>query len=236
MVTIDDVPIDFATTGRQGQQLVALLAMRHGSVLPRSAVIDALWPFCAGEARGAANLAALLSKIRKILAPLPLVSSQGCLGLPLPSDSYVDSEVAGRALHAAEAAVARCDWRTGWARGLSAVFVLEREFMPSFECEWVVRERARAAEAKVRALRSYARACLGLGGAELASAERSARKLIELNPVAERDYRLLMEVLDESGDRGAAVGVYHSLRAALRDDLGVLPSADSEAALQRLLA
>jgi SARP family transcriptional regulator, regulator of embCAB operon len=234
-VSLEHGLADFTITGRQGQQLVALLAMRSGGVLTRSAVLEALWPTCAGEDRAAANLAALVSKTRKVIKPLQLVSYQGCLCLQVPDGSYVDSEVAAAALHAAEAAAAKRDWRSAWARGLSAVFVLEREFMPSFEADWVLRERARAAEARVRALRCYARACLGLGGSELASAERSARKLVELNPLAECDYRLLMEVLAQSGDPGAALCVYQRLRAALSDELGVLPSADSQAAFQQLL-
>jgi SARP family transcriptional regulator, regulator of embCAB operon len=234
-VAIGDELVDFTIVGRRGQQLVALLAISGGGVLSRTAVLEALWPRCVDPGRRAANLAALLSKTRKVIAPLPLVSSQGCLGLRLPSDSYVDTRVAAGALHAAEAALGRRDWRTAWARGLSAVFVLEREFMPSFEGEWVDRERARAADAKVRALRCYARACLELGGSELPSAERSARKLVRSNPIAECDHLLLMEVLSRCGDTGAALHVYYSLRAALRDELGVGPSAATQATFRRLL-
>ena len=235
-VMIEDQPVDFTITGRQGQQLTAILATYRGGVVARSALVAALWPDGRDPSRTAANLAALVSKTRRVLAPIQIVSSQGCIQLPLPPGTCVDSEVASTALHAAESAAGRSDWKTAWAQGLSALFVLERDFLPGFDGAWASRERAEAAEARLHALRCYARACLELGGAELASAERSARKLIEANPMADTGYCLLMEALDKQGDRAAALGVFERLRVTLRDELGVSPGPASTAMFRNMLA
>jgi pentatricopeptide repeat protein len=86
-----------------------------------------------------------------------------------------------------------------------------------------------------RALACYAEACLQLGGAELASAERSARRLIDSQPLSETGYCLLMRSLAERGDHAAALGVYDQLRRRLRDDLGASPSPATQALYAHLL-
>ncbi|HEV7657374.1 MAG TPA: bacterial transcriptional activator domain-containing protein [Mycobacteriales bacterium] len=53
--------------------------------------------------------------------------------------------------------------------------------------------------------------------------ERAARRLIELVPVGETGYRLLMRAQADQGDVAAALCTYERLRAILRDELGVLP-------------
>jgi DNA-binding SARP family transcriptional activator len=107
---------------------------------------------------------------------------------------------------------------------LSAVFVTQREFLPEFDGDWVVRRRAAGRQMHADATACYACACLELGGAELASAERAARRLVELEPLAERGYWLLMRALARRGDQASALLVYERLRVTLREELGVAPS------------
>jgi SARP family transcriptional regulator, regulator of embCAB operon len=80
-----------------------------------------------------------------------------------------------------------------------------------------------------------ARACLGIGGAELDTAERSARTLIERAPYREPGHRLLMETLAARGNDAEALVVYEHLRARLREDLGASPSRETQALHRRLL-
>jgi pentatricopeptide repeat protein len=75
-----------------------------------------------------------------------------------------------------------------------------------------------------RVLACYGEACLHLGPGELAGAERSARALIAVDPVAETGHRLLMRAHVAQGDRGAALAVYEQMRRALREHLGTDPS------------
>jgi two-component SAPR family response regulator len=62
--------------------------------------------------------------------------------------------------------------------------VARRPFLPEAEAPWAETWRRRLADVRIRALESYAKTCLELGGAELPGAERAARELVE---VARRD-------------------------------------------------
>ena len=70
---------------------------------------------------------------------------------------------------------------------------------------------------------AYAAACLGLGGTEVAGAERAARRLLEHNPLRETGYRLLMQALAARGNVAEALQVYEGARMRLRDELGIPP-------------
>ena len=87
----------------------------------------------------------------------------------------------------------------------------------------------------VQALELGGAASLRIGGAELATAERTARRLVELAPLRESGTRLLMELLDRMGNRAEAIVVSDELRVRLRDELGVAPSPEGQAAHRSLL-
>ncbi len=91
------------------------------------------------------------------------------------------------------------------------------------------------AEVNLRALEAYGRAGLGIGGTELAAAERSGRSLVRLEPFRESGYRILMEALAAEGNGAEALRVYDDLRRLLRDELGTAPSAATQALYRRLL-
>ena len=88
----------------------------------------------------------------------------------------------------------------------------------------------------MRSLELVARACLGIEGGELATAERAARSLIDLAPYRESGHRLLMEALSARGNGAEALVVYEHLRLALRDELGAAPSASTQALHRQLLS
>lgn len=209
--------------GRRARLLVAYLASHPHSATERGSLIEQLWqPEIPGLGAGG-SFAAMLSKTRAVLAPAE-IRGRASLQLVLPPDSLVDSERAAAALHRAQAAAAVRDWRQAWAQGLSAVFVTQREFLPEFEAPWISRRRAEAHQAHYDATACYAQARLELGVTELASAERCARRLVMLDPLAERGYWLLMRALAQRGDRAAALIVYEQLRTILRNELGASPS------------
>jgi DNA-binding SARP family transcriptional activator len=72
-------------------------------------------------------------------------------------------------------------------------------------------------------LESYAAPSLGIGGVELPSGERTARRLVEREPFRESGHRLLMRALAEGGNVADALRVYECLATLLRDELGVDP-------------
>ena len=63
----------------------------------------------------------------------------------------------------------------------------------------------------------------GLGGTEIAGAERAARRLLEHNPLRETGYGLLMQALAARGNVAEALHVYERARTVLRDELGIPP-------------
>jgi SARP family transcriptional regulator, regulator of embCAB operon len=100
----------------------------------------------------------------------------------------------------------------------------EREFLVGLDAPWIDENRRLLADMRLRALECVAAAGLGLGGPELASAERSGRALIEAAPFRESGYRFLMEALAARDNVAEALVVYDELRRLLRDELGIAPS------------
>jgi DNA-binding SARP family transcriptional activator len=74
-----------------------------------------------------------------------------------------------------------------------------------------------------------------LGGAEIATAERAARRLIDLSPYRETGYEELMQALERQGNIAEALRVYERLRGLLREELGIVPSPAVQRVHQRLL-
>jgi SARP family transcriptional regulator, regulator of embCAB operon len=87
----------------------------------------------------------------------------------------------------------------------------------------------------IRALESYAKTCLELGGTELPGAERAARQLVEEAPLRESGHLLLMRTLAASGNVAEALIAYERLRILLREELGVDPSDAVQEEYVRLL-
>ena len=206
--------------GRQGRLLLAFLAVNRLRTVSRDEALEALWP----DGRDA-GLAPLLSKLRRVVE---------LDGLRLSAD-WVDVEAATDALHHAESALAQGEPRRAWAPAQVALFVSGRPFLLGEEASWIDDERRRLAALHVRALEAYAGSALGVGGTELVAAVRAARRLVEREPYRESGYRLLMDALDREGNCAEALLVYESLRARLRDDLGINPSGPTQALHRRLL-
>ncbi|HTY71806.1 MAG TPA: BTAD domain-containing putative transcriptional regulator [Actinomycetes bacterium] len=217
--------VDDRLPGRQGRLLCGYLVLNRHRYVPRGELIDAIWP-----ARPPGNvdsgLSALLSKIRQVLGTSS-VDGRATLRLRLV-DPWVDLEVAREAVHRAESSVAAGDWVRAWAPSQVALFAAERGLLAGEEGEetfdWLVDERRRLAETRLRALEAYGSSCLGIGGSELAAACRAGRSLVEVEPFRESGYRLLMRALAAQGNLAEALLVYDRLRRTLREELGVSPS------------
>jgi DNA-binding SARP family transcriptional activator len=127
-------------------------------------------------------------------------------------------------VHRAESAVVQRDWARAWSAALCAQYVAARRLLPDLDDRpWLDDWRRRLDHTLERALEAYAAACLGLGGTELAGAERAARRLLDHNPLRETGYALLMRALAARGHVPEALGVYEGARTVLRDELGIPP-------------
>jgi len=222
VVELDGRRVEHELPGRQGRLLLAYLVANRVRTLTRDDVVGALW--ADGHDGG---LAPLLSKVRRVV-PLD--------GLRVDVAALrVDVEEAVAAVHRAESALAQGQAHDAWGPSQVAMFVCGRPFLSGESGEWTEDERRRLAELRVRALEAYGRSTLGVGGTELAAAVRAGRALVELEPYRESGHRLLMEALEQEGNCAQALLVYEALRARLRDDLGISPSAETQSLHRRLL-
>lgn len=217
----------------QGRLLFVYLAQHRMRPMSRDDVAGAIWPDEA-PAAAEANLRVLISRLRRLLGADTL-EGRNTLRLVLPPDAWVDIEVAAQKIHEAEAGVHVRDWSRALPAASTAFTIAERGFLPGSDVPWVVERRRWLEDIRIRALECDGIASLGIGGSEVAAAERDARRLLHLVPYRESGYRLLMEALARQGNTADALIVYEQLRRLLRDDLGTSPSAQSQALHRHLL-
>jgi DNA-binding SARP family transcriptional activator len=227
VVRIEGRRIDEELPGRQGRLAFAYLAAHRHRPVTRDELIDALWD----EPSSSDRLSPVLSKLRAVVP----IEGRGEVRLGLPDNAWIDLEAASEGLHRAESAAARGDWSGTWGPGRVAQHVASREFLPGESARWIDEQRRRLEEILVRSLELVGRACVAIGGGELDTAERSARRLIAQAPYRESGHRLLMETLATRGNTAEALLVYDALRRRLRDELGAAPSAETQALHRRLL-
>jgi SARP family transcriptional regulator, regulator of embCAB operon len=207
---------------RQGRTLFAYLVLQRPRAVGRDELIEAIWASAAPKNHAQA-LTVLLSKVRAAVGS-DVLAGRGEVRLTLPSGARVDVEQALAAVHRAESAVVQQDWARAWSAALCAQYVADRPLLPGQDdLPWLDGWRRRLDDTLERALEAYSAACLGLGGTELAGAERAARRLIEHNPLRETGYGLLMQALAVRGHVPEALRVYERARTVLRDELGIPP-------------
>jgi DNA-binding SARP family transcriptional activator len=231
---VADRRIDQELPGRQGRLLFAYLAVNRDRVASRAELAEALWP---QELPSAPDLAlsALLSKLRRLL-PDGALAGRSAIRLELGRDARVDVEAARDGIHRAEALIAAGDWHAAIGPNLVAHNISQRGFLPGEEGPWIDEVRRELEEIRVRALECTARRSLGMGGSEVAVAEHTARRLIDLSPYRESGYALLMEAFERQGNIAEALRVYESLRGVLREELGIVPSPGVQRVHERLLS
>jgi DNA-binding SARP family transcriptional activator len=227
-VELDGRRVEDELPGRQGRLLFVYLAAHRKRPARRDALLEAIWP---GGASAEA-LSPLLSRLRRVV---PL-EGRGAVQLALPADAWIDLEAATEALHRAESAIARGAWEETWGPARVAQHVCARGFLSGEEAPWVDELRRRVEETYLRSLELVAQSCVRIGGAELDTAERSARRLVAQAPYRETGYRALMEVLQARENSAEALQVYERLRTLLREELGASPSPATQALHRKLLA
>ncbi|HEY7076563.1 MAG TPA: BTAD domain-containing putative transcriptional regulator [Solirubrobacteraceae bacterium] len=227
--------LDPSLPGRQGRALFAYLVLQRPATVGRDELIEAVWADHPPDNRAAA-LTVLLSKLRAAVGA-DVLSGRGSVSIVLPPGARVDVEQALDALHRAESAVVQGDWARAWSAALCARYVSARPLLPEHDGPaWLDRWRRRLDDVHDGALEAYAAACLGLGGTEIAGAERAARRLLEHNPLRETGYGLLMRALAARGNLAEAMQVYERARTLLRDELGIPPGPAMQQVHATLLA
>jgi len=222
VIELDGRRVEDKLPGRQGKVLFAYLAANRHRPVGRDELIAALWSHWTPEGADS-GLSALLSRLRRVLGPDRL-EGRSTLQLQLPPWSWIDLEAAMEAIHRADSALRRPDWASAWAAARVPLHIACRPFLPGEDAPWIDDLRAQLSTVYLRSLETTAHAGLAIGGTELDTAERCARKLIKEAPYRESGYRLLMELLTRRDNISEALQVYEALRQKLRDDLGASPS------------
>ena len=219
--------------GRQGRILFAYLVATRARRSTRDELVGALWPEGPPDA-AEASLAALLSKLRRVLGPESL-EGKGDVRLALPAEAWIDFEAAASGIHRAESAVAQERWTEAWAPARTALYVADRGLLPGYDAPWIEERRHWLEDVRLRALECVGAVGLHMGGTELAAAERAARALVASAPFRESGHRLLMEALAAQDNGAEALRAYDRLRVLLREELGVPPGTATQQLHRRLL-
>jgi hypothetical protein len=119
------------------------------------------------------------------------------------------------------------------ARGGNAIAQYRGHLLPGVYDDW-------AAEARAQLERQCVELCDLVGAAraragDLPGAVGAARRRIELQPLEEIGYRILMGLQADMGDRAAAMSTYHHCASVLERELGVAPDDATRAAFSRLM-
>jgi DNA-binding SARP family transcriptional activator len=214
--------------------LVTYLTVHAGVPHARQRIAGLLWPE-SSDAQALTNLRRELHHLRHLLrADDSLqVTARDLCWVDAPT-CQVDVRVFDTERAAALAAAAAGDDDAAIEHGGNAIAAYRGDLLPGVYDDWLGEARTRLERHCVELcdLVSAARARAG----DLAGAVTAARRRIELQPLEEVGYRVLMGLQADMGDRAAAVSTYHHCASVLERELGVVPDDATRAAFQRLIA
>jgi len=234
----DVVGDEASLPGRQGRLLFCFLVLNHGLPLARHELVNAVWGESVPEVVDA-SLNALISKLRRFLNAAglndaaALESSFGSYRLQLPAASWVDIHQAELSLHEAESAARSGDMPALYAAAIVAGAVAKRSFLAGESLPWVVAQRERLRTLLVRTLDYQCDFYQWHGERDVAL--KLAQEAVAIEQLRETGHLRLMRLLLEQGNRAEALRAYDRFRRLLRDELGVSPSAETEALYLTLL-
>jgi DNA-binding SARP family transcriptional activator len=200
------------------QRVLAFLALHEHPVL-RAYAAGSLW-LDASEAHAHASLRSALWRLRRDRSAHGLVDASGeqlRLGAGVDVDLREAEAVARRALNGGGG---RHD---DLARQLSA---LGGDLLPDWYEEWVLLERERFRQLRLRALEAICERLLRAG--RLGDALDAGHAAVAGEPLRESAHRALVRVHLAEGNVGEAVRQYHLFRRLLHEHLGLEPSARME--------
>jgi DNA-binding SARP family transcriptional activator len=206
----------------------AVLALSRNNAVSRDDLIDAVW----GEsppATATGNLHTYMSGLRRALDRLggALGSSGSGYSLSLAPDG-LDAVVAEQVAARARARRADDD-RSGAVESFDEALACWRpgSALGGLPGPFAAEHRARVADLRLRLLMERAEVLMELGR-PTAVAEQ-LQDHVRAHPYHERLRGLLMSALHRSGQTADALAHYRELRRLLADDLGIDPSAESQA-------
>jgi DNA-binding SARP family transcriptional activator/TolB-like protein len=211
---------------RKSEALLAVLALRPGVSHTRASLASLLWPDVP-ETQGRTSLRQALGHLRKVCSDELVQASADRLHLE-PASVWVDTAELERVF--ARAALERTEAAELYRGELLAGFpALDDAFD-----RWLADERTRLRERTAARLEE----CLAALAAKRAW-ERAlfvGERLVAIDPTREGVHRALMRIHLECADKPAALRQYERCRDALRRELDLKPSAETERLRQSVAA
>ena len=115
----------------------------------------------------------------------------------------------------------------------TAVGLYQGDLLSSGYDDWIIPERERLRQNYIEALESLV--WLAEDQRDYGTAIHHALDLLRYDPLHEVTYRRLMRLYAQSGDRAAALQIYHTCATLLQRELGVEPGEETQQAYARLL-
>jgi ATP/maltotriose-dependent transcriptional regulator MalT/DNA-binding SARP family transcriptional activator len=213
----------------KARQLLQLLLVERGRMLPRDRIMDMLWPGLEAEA-AANNLRVTLSRLTKAIeptrpegAPTYYIVQQGdTYGFNVESDHAYDAAEFSSAVDQARGALQRGQRGDAHEHLQRAIKFYGGTFLPDCLYEdWSVVERERLALLFTEA--SLALGDMLLGEGQPHEAIGLAWRVLEYDQAQEEAYQLLMRAYAELGERSTALRLYSRCVQVLESELGVEP-------------
>ncbi|WP_322761134.1 ATP-binding protein [Frankia sp. Cr2] len=214
---------------------IALLAylVLHAEVSQnRQHLAGVFWPD-SNEAQARTNLRRELHNLRLAIGESPsLVVEPTALTWRDTPTCRVDVRVFRTERLAAAAARSAGD-HAGFLRHAAAAIAEYRgELLPGMYDDWVLDQRELLCRECVELCDEAVRGWRESG--DRVRAIEVTRRRVELEPLDEVGYRVLMELQAESGDRGAVMRTYHRCASVLEQELGVGPGPEITRVVERL--
>jgi DNA-binding SARP family transcriptional activator len=213
-------------------ELLAYLTAHADSSHSRQHLAALLWPDST-EAQARTNLRRELHNLRS------LIRDDSCLDVTATSLAWRDN---GRCnvdirtflvgVDAVAAARRARDDEAVVAAGRTALAAYGGPLLPGVYDDWVLETRDALLR---RCLNVCDELSVLLAEDDLPGALDVARRRIQLEPLEEVGYRQLMDLQLAAGDRAGAMTTYHRCASMLEEQLGVTPTAETSAALRRVI-
>ncbi|MGI5834959.1 MAG: AfsR/SARP family transcriptional regulator [Chloroflexota bacterium] len=225
---------DIATEiGAKPLALMAYLAMNAPARIPRAKLASTFWSDKSEEA-SRYRLRHTLWELRKTLGKDQIQSDDSACWFNIDEATWIDAQQFLRGLQEHGIGIGGKHQIPQDLASFSLLLLLYRGELlegltvrdaPVFD-EWLLVERERIHLLFIEGLWHLARAQVEAGRPR--EAIQTLTRLIEADPLRERNYRALMQLHIRNGDRSAAMQVYKRCSAMLAAELGVSPSSRTQ--------
>jgi DNA-binding SARP family transcriptional activator len=213
--------------------LIGYLAIHAGTPQSRQRIAALFWPDST-DAQALTNLRRELHHLRQLVADDPsLVVTATDLCWRDTDSCLVDVRVLETEHRLAVAAARSHDTEALASHAARGIDAYGGDFLPTVYDDWAAAPRASLRRHCVELCDLLARH--GAVHGDLRPCLEAARKRIELEPLEEVGYRVLMDLQAEMGDRSGAISTYHHCASVLERELGVSPGPATRRALERLI-